>query len=78
MNTKELALIIESLNKKVDFPTKEVASLIDAKVENDLEKVLHILKEMDKTITAKQNVLLGMISFLGIVLTAVSIIVGLK
>jgi hypothetical protein len=78
MNTKELALIIESLNKKVDFPTKEVASLIDAKVENDIEKVLHILKEMDKTITAKQNVLLGMISFLGIVLTAVSIIVGLK
>lgn len=78
MKTNKIAAIIEKLNEYKKFPTLEVADLIDEKVENDMEKIISKLDNFEKSLNAKYNVLLGMITFLGIVITVVSIIVGLK
>lgn len=74
MKTKRVAQIIENLVKNENFPTLDVAELIDAKVENDMEKVLEKLDHFEKSLNTKYNVLLGMITFLGTVITVVTII----
>lgn len=78
MKTSRIAQIIENLNKTENFPTLEVASLVDEKVESDMEKVLDRLDNMETSLTTRYNVLIGMMTFLGTVITVISIVIGLK
>ncbi len=78
MKTQKIAEITQNLNKIKNFPTLDVALLIDTKVESDMEKVLSRIDQMESSLNSKYNVLLGLISFLGTVITVVSIIIGLK
>ena len=85
-------MILTKLKKqleKLDSPDKEtLLEIMDLKSEMDTHEVIqHIQKyeeimdnkieELKNTVNTKYNLLLGMISFLGFIITVITVILGL-
>jgi hypothetical protein len=75
MKTIEFARSIENLPKKEKTAILEI---IDLKISNDMREVISEIRGLKETMNAKYNVLLGMISFLVVIVTVVSLFLGLK
>ena len=55
-----------------DLPEKQqmaILGLIDMKVENEVQKVIHKLEQIDKGLNLKYNVLLGAITLLALLIS---------
>ncbi|PCE66541.1 hypothetical protein [Sediminicola luteus] len=75
MKTTEFARSIENLPKKEKTAILEI---IDLKISNEMREVISEIRGLKETMNAKYNVLLGMISFLVVIVTVVSLFLGLK
>ncbi|TKD59027.1 hypothetical protein [Flavobacterium sp. ASW18X] len=53
MESKRMAQVISKLQEKENFPTLEVAELIDLKVDSDMEKVLNAIEIMQTKMDSK-------------------------
>lgn len=66
MQTKEIAKLIKDLPEKQQMA---ILGLIDLKVENEVQKVIHKLEQIDKGLNLKYNVLLGAITLLTLLIS---------
>ena len=66
MQTKEIAKLIKDLPEKQQMA---ILGLIDMKVENEVQKVIHKLEQIDKGLNLKYNVLLGAITLLTLLIS---------
>ena len=66
MQTKEIAKLIKDLPEKQQMA---ISGLIDMKVENEVQKVIHKLEQIDKGLNLKYNVLLGAITLLALLIS---------
>lgn len=66
-------IILELIDMKLSSETKEMFERME-KLEIKLESKI---EQVDEILSSKYNTLIGMISFLGFVLTAVALVVGL-
>ena len=66
MQTKEIAKLIKGLPEKQQMA---ILGLIDMKVENEVQKVIHKLEQIDKGLNLKYNVLLGAITLLALLIS---------
>ena len=66
MQTKEIAKLIKDLPEKQQMA---ILGLIDMKVENEVQKLINKLEQIDKGLNLKYNVLLGAITLLALLIS---------